>query len=299
MLKAKQTDRAALPAGPTSLRRRPIVRLPVAMLLAAAASACTLSDSLVPPNPIPEARPSEAAGYGQDATPIDPSTGDDRVAMAAPAPTGPVEAAALPPPAATTSRSGGVYAPRAAPGSGSSNRQAAAFPAASQKRRTPPPARASEPQPAPAAAPAAPAAAATTTASREPARQTAPTIRFTPVIGAPVGAIRPLSAELEKAARRHGVVIRNTADEPVDNILRGYFSASAGGFEGAAGLYVGRPRRLGHAAAPDAGHRHGARLRRGSLEVRAGCDDAGHRAKDDFGLSRMARGAAGMKPHDS
>ncbi len=229
MLKAKQTDRAALPAGPTSLRRRPIVRLPVAMLLAAAASACTLSDSLVPPNPIPEARPSEAAGYGQDATPIDPSTGDDRVAMAAPAPTGPVEAAALPPPAATTSRSGGVYAPRTAPGSGSSNRQAAAFPAASQKRRTPPPARASEPQPAPAAAPAAPAAAATTTASREPARQTAPTIRFTPVIGAPVGAIRPLSAELEKAARSHGVVIRNTADEPVDNILRGYFSASAGG----------------------------------------------------------------------
>ena len=54
-------------------------------------------------------------------------------------------------------------------------------------------------------------------------------IRFTPVIGAPVGAIRALSEQLEKSALRHGVLIRNSADQPVDNILRGYFSASARG----------------------------------------------------------------------
>ena len=49
------------------------------------------------------------------------------------------------------------------------------------------------------------------------------------MIGAPVSAIRPLSEQLEKSALAHGVVIRNTVDKPVDNILRGYFSASKRG----------------------------------------------------------------------
>jgi hypothetical protein len=61
---------------------------------------------------------------------------------------------------------------------------------------------------------------------RQPEKQMQATIRFTPVIGAPVGAIEPLSAELERAAHRRGILIRTTADEPVDAILRGYFSAS-------------------------------------------------------------------------
>ncbi|TPW30396.1 hypothetical protein [Pararhizobium mangrovi] len=69
-------------------------------------------------------------------------------------------------------------------------------------------------------------------ASRSPT-QTAPadqgSVRFTPVIGAPEDAIRPLSSELEAAAKRRGLAIRNHAGEPVDSILRGYFDASEDG----------------------------------------------------------------------
>ena len=188
-------------------------------VLLASVGGCTLSDSLVPPNPIPGARPSDTATYSRDATPIDPSTGEDRMAMAAPAST-PVEAGPLPPPAASAQplRPSPSRVPR-------EERQAVSFPAATQAhrsgavRRMAPPVQESQPQPA-SAAPA---------ARREAPRQSAATIRFTPVIGAPVSAIRPLSEQLEQSARKHGVVIRNTAEKPVDNILRGYFSVSRRG----------------------------------------------------------------------
>lgn len=50
-------------------------------------------------------------------------------------------------------------------------------------------------------------------------------IRFTPVIGAPIEVVRPLSSELSAAAKSRGIAIRTSSDVSSDNILRGYFSA--------------------------------------------------------------------------
>lgn len=217
MLKQTPTDRSDAAPGP-----RIAGRAAFAALLAAALAACTLSGSLIPPNPIPEARPSDAAGYPQNATPINPSTGQERLAAAgaASAP-GPVRAAPLPPLSA-----GATQSPAASPRR-SAQKRAAAFPTASPPARRRAAARTTTPA-VPESQPQR-RGAASATARREPQRRMTATIRFTPVIGAPVSAIRPLSAELEKSALRHGVVIRNTAGKPVDNVLRGYFSASRRG----------------------------------------------------------------------
>ena len=54
------------------------------------------------------------------------------------------------------------------------------------------------------------------------------TISFTPVIGAPVSAVRPLSRQLGSEARARGLVIVNSTDGG-SHILKGYFSAFADG----------------------------------------------------------------------
>lgn len=68
-----------------------------------------------------------------------------------------------------------------------------------------------------------------------PAQQTAPpaatastgTIRFLPIIGAPVQAVTPLSRQLGVAARAGGLTIRASADESAEHILKGYLSSFA------------------------------------------------------------------------
>lgn len=65
----------------------------------------------------------------------------------------------------------------------------------------------------------------------QPAQQPVASIRFTPVIGAPIDVVRPLSSELTAAAQRRGVAIRTSSDVSSDNILRGYFSALNDGRE--------------------------------------------------------------------
>ncbi|KQR69109.1 hypothetical protein [Rhizobium sp. Leaf341] len=50
-------------------------------------------------------------------------------------------------------------------------------------------------------------------------------IRFLPIMGAPVEAIRPLSEQLGSEARSHGLVIKTAADPGSQHILKGYFSA--------------------------------------------------------------------------
>lgn len=196
-----------------------IGRAASAGLMTAVLGGCTLSDSLIPPNPIPETRPADLSVYSRNGTPIDPSAGEDRMAAAAPA-SGPVQAAPLPPAVNRTE-------PRREPSyrTAGAEGRAVAFPASAptQPRR---PAAAAPP---PVGQRQREATGSPVLARREPERHAAAAIRFTPVIGAPVSAIRPLSEELEKSALRHGVVIRNTADKPVDNILRGYFSASGRG----------------------------------------------------------------------
>lgn len=55
------------------------------------------------------------------------------------------------------------------------------------------------------------------------------TIRFLPIIGAPVQAVTPLSRQLGAAARAGGLTIRSTSDEGAEHVLKGYLSAYADG----------------------------------------------------------------------
>ena len=61
-------------------------------------------------------------------------------------------------------------------------------------------------------------------AAVSPARS-ADTIRFLPIIGAPVEAVTPLSKRLGAEARSSGLTIRSAADNSSKYILKGYFSA--------------------------------------------------------------------------
>ena len=51
------------------------------------------------------------------------------------------------------------------------------------------------------------------------------TIRFLPIIGAPVEAVTPLSRRLGAEARSSGLTIRSASDSSTKYILKGYFSA--------------------------------------------------------------------------
>lgn len=57
------------------------------------------------------------------------------------------------------------------------------------------------------------------------ARGESGTIRFLPIIGAPMAAVKPLSQELGTAARSSGLTILPSSDRAADNILKGYLSA--------------------------------------------------------------------------
>jgi hypothetical protein len=56
-----------------------------------------------------------------------------------------------------------------------------------------------------------------------------PTIRFLPIIGAPVQAVTPLSRQLGAQARANGLTIRPSSDNSTEHILKGYFSAFSDG----------------------------------------------------------------------
>jgi hypothetical protein len=51
------------------------------------------------------------------------------------------------------------------------------------------------------------------------------TIRFLPIIGAPLAAVTPLSRELGNSARTSGLTILSSSDTAAENILKGYLSA--------------------------------------------------------------------------
>jgi hypothetical protein len=55
------------------------------------------------------------------------------------------------------------------------------------------------------------------------------TIRFLPIIGAPVQAVTPLSRQLAASARAAGLTIRPSGDSSTNQILKGYFSALSNG----------------------------------------------------------------------
>ncbi|XUY25999.1 hypothetical protein RMR21_010360 [Agrobacterium sp. rho-8.1] len=62
-----------------------------------------------------------------------------------------------------------------------------------------------------------------------PSGSSAGTIRFLPIIGAPVQAVTPLSRQLGAEARAKGLTIRPSSDTSAENILKGYLSAFADG----------------------------------------------------------------------
>lgn len=62
-------------------------------------------------------------------------------------------------------------------------------------------------------------------AARPPAVQTTGSIRFLPIIGAPVQAVTPLSRQLGAEARARGLTIKSASDASSEHILKGYFSA--------------------------------------------------------------------------
>lgn len=73
-------------------------------------------------------------------------------------------------------------------------------------------------------------AAETSTGAEEvaavsPAAEASETIRFLPIIGAPVEAVTPLSKRLGAEARSNGLTIRSASDTSSKYILKGYFSA--------------------------------------------------------------------------
>ncbi|AOF88275.1 hypothetical protein [Sinorhizobium sp. RAC02] len=73
-------------------------------------------------------------------------------------------------------------------------------------------------------------AAETSTGAEEvaavsPTAETGETIRFLPIIGAPVEAVTPLSKRLGAEARSNGLKIRSASDNSSKYILKGYFSA--------------------------------------------------------------------------
>jgi hypothetical protein len=51
------------------------------------------------------------------------------------------------------------------------------------------------------------------------------TVRFLPIIGAPVQAVTPLSRQLGTEARAHGLSIKSSNDNSSSYILKGYLSA--------------------------------------------------------------------------
>lgn len=69
----------------------------------------------------------------------------------------------------------------------------------------------------------------------QPANELRGRIRFTPVIGAPVNAVTPLSRQLAVEARNRGLQILSSADSGGDHVLKGYFSADT--FEGQTTVY--------------------------------------------------------------
>lgn len=50
-------------------------------------------------------------------------------------------------------------------------------------------------------------------------------IRFLPIIGAPIAAVTPLSRELATTAASRGIAIKPSSDSSADHMLKGYFSA--------------------------------------------------------------------------
>ena len=69
----------------------------------------------------------------------------------------------------------------------------------------------------------------TKVASLYSAKTSEGSIRFLPIIGAPVQAVTPLSKELGVSARGNGLTIKSSSDQTAEHVLKGYLSAFSDG----------------------------------------------------------------------
>jgi hypothetical protein len=69
----------------------------------------------------------------------------------------------------------------------------------------------------------------TKVASLYSAKTSEGSIRFLPIIGAPVQAVTPLSKELGASARGNGLTIKSSSDQTAQHVLKGYLSAFSDG----------------------------------------------------------------------
>lgn len=182
----------------------PVAFMPVPMLVL---SACNTTEALTP-----------QVDVGHNASQSTPVTQGDLDQMAA---------AADRAPAGAISSSVPAYAPQnslQAQAQALSNGSQYGEPMAQETAVAPVPQETAVAQAPPSAQPA----PARQTASLAPATS-ANSIRFLPIIGAPVQAVTPLSRQLGAEARAKGLTIRASNDDSAENILKGYFSAFADG----------------------------------------------------------------------
>lgn len=69
----------------------------------------------------------------------------------------------------------------------------------------------------------------TKVASLYSAKTSEGSIRFLPIIGAPVQSVTPLSKELGASARGNGLTIKSSNDQTAEHVLKGYLSAFSDG----------------------------------------------------------------------
>jgi len=69
----------------------------------------------------------------------------------------------------------------------------------------------------------------TKVASLYSAKTSEDSIRFLPIIGAPVQSVTPLSKELGVSARGNGLTIKSSSDQTAQHVLKGYLSAFSEG----------------------------------------------------------------------
>lgn len=197
----------------TCSRRMPATPAAMIVLLLTLAG-CNSTEVLTPPAEVGNG--GQATGYSQQ--------------LAAPAGTGPVQSAPLGQPGVYGEPARGpqntLEAQAAALAQGGSNPVASApldggqqsFPSAPQQADTTQPARQTQPL-------QGQQVAQNQQAARPPAAQATGSIRFLPIIGAPVQAVTPLSRQLGAEARARGLTIKSASDASSEHILKGYFSA--------------------------------------------------------------------------
>jgi hypothetical protein len=177
-----------------------------ACLLVVAAASCNTSEALTP-------RADVGSGTTRSSTPVTQAEAD-RMARSAPSETGSDNRSDR-----TTYRAGpqnSLEAQARALQSGNDGSPASSGPPPQWQGQEPQPQAASAGEP-----------ASQQSGSSSPAGQSTGTIRFLPIIGAPVQAVTPLSRRLGAQARASGLTIRPSSDPGTEHILKGYFSAFA------------------------------------------------------------------------